>query len=105
MWGRCCHTRIQDYFGENGLPLSDGSIYNFLVDAHALLEDFERWAVWDLYRAEYLHFDETGVRVSTKGAAQCVHSRDKPLYAPSPKGDGGHECHGNPAPFSWRSHP
>ena len=34
--------------------MSEGSIYNFIADAHALLEDFERWTVWDLYLAEYL---------------------------------------------------
>ena len=44
------YNRIQDDLGENGLPLSEGSIYNFIADAYARLEDFERWAVWDLSR-------------------------------------------------------
>ena len=61
------YNRIQDYLGENGLPLSEGSIYNFVADAYARLEDFERWAVWDLYRSEYVNFDETGIRVCKKG--------------------------------------
>lgn len=103
------YNRIQDYFGENDLPLSEGSIYNFIADAYARLEDFERWAVWDLYRAEYLNCDETGIRLGKKKgggvAAQCIHSLDKPLYAPSQKRYGSHECHGEPAPFLWRSHP
>ena len=61
------YNRIQDYLGENGLPLSEGSIYNFVADAYARLEDFERWAVRDLYRSEYVNFDETGIRVCKKG--------------------------------------
>ena len=61
------YNRIQDYLGENGLPLSEGSIFNFVLDAYARLESFERWAVWDLTRAEYIHCDETGIRVNKKG--------------------------------------
>lgn len=71
------YSRIRDCFEENGLLLSEGSICSFLADAHARLEDFERWAAWTLYRETYLHCDETGIRVNKKG--WWLHSVSTPL--------------------------
>ena len=81
------YNRIQDYFGENDLPLSEGSIYNFIADAYARLEDFERWAIWDLYRAEYLNCDETGIRVGKKkgGGLHSASTHWTSLFMPHPK--------------------
>ena len=67
------YNRIQEMLSEQaGIPISEGTVYNFLEDAHARLEDFERWAVYRLLYAGLVHFDETGIRIS--GSRQWLHN-------------------------------
>lgn len=101
------YNRIQDYFGENDLPLSEGSTYNFMQMPMLGLKTLSAG----------LSGTYTGQSTSTVmrqasawakrggGCTVCIHLLDKPLYAPSQKRYGSHERHGDPAPFLWRSHP
>ncbi|MGI9316908.1 MAG: IS66 family transposase [bacterium] len=60
------YNRIADYFNDQvGIPLSEGSIYNFNVEARGLIESSGAAAIIKqrLQDSEVLHADETGINV------------------------------------------
>lgn len=59
------YRRIQEYFRDQlGIPVSEGSIYNFNQEAFGLLESFEEKAKGKLAGSELLHVDETGININ-----------------------------------------
>lgn len=62
------YNRIQDYFAEQiGLPISEGSIFNFNQEAFERLADFEDRAKQELAVSGLVHADETGINIGGKG--------------------------------------
>ena len=64
------YNRVIEYFGDQlGIPLSEGSIYNFNVEAANLIQASGAEAVIKqrLSEAELLHVDETGININGKG--------------------------------------
>jgi len=61
-------ARVEEYFRDAaGIPLSSGSIGNFIKEAYDRLDKFERIAVEKLRNSAILHSDETGINVKGKG--------------------------------------
>jgi len=61
------YNRIQDYFADQlQIPLSEGSIFNFNMEAFRLLADFEVKAKAELAASDQAHADETGINVGGK---------------------------------------
>ena len=61
------YQRIEDHFWDQlQLPLSVGSIHNFIQDAYARLEDFDTWIKKRLTASALIHADETGINVGGK---------------------------------------
>jgi len=59
------YKRVQDYFREQiGIPVSEGSIYNFNQEACDSLETFEEKAKEKLAGSDLLHVDETGINMN-----------------------------------------
>lgn len=59
------YKRIQEYFREQlGVPVSEGSIYNFNQEACHLLETFEEKAKASRAGSDLLQGDETGINVN-----------------------------------------
>ncbi len=59
------YKRIQEYFrGQLGVPVSEGSIYNFNQEAYGLLETFEEKVKAELAGSALLHVDETGINMN-----------------------------------------
>jgi transposase len=59
------YNRVQEFFtGQMGIPLSEGSIYNFNLEAFNKLENFESIAKQQLTEAPLLHVDETGININ-----------------------------------------
>jgi transposase len=59
------YNRVQEFFtGQLGIPLSEGSIYNFNLEAFNKLKNFERIAKQQLTVAPLLHVDETGININ-----------------------------------------
>lgn len=81
------YKRIQDYFADQlQIPLSEGSIYNFNVQAFAQLAGFERIVKDQLARADVAHADETGININ--GQRQWLHCASNSMwthYAPHQK--------------------
>lgn len=60
-------ARIQDYFRDQvGIGISQGTIWNAVVQGYELLEPFERVAKQHLQTATAGHFDETGINIGGK---------------------------------------
>jgi transposase len=60
-------ARIQDYFRDQvGIGISQGTIWNTVVQAHEMLAPFEQLAKERLQRAPSAHFDETGINIGGK---------------------------------------
>lgn len=60
-------ARIQDYFQDQvGISISQGTIWNAVVQAHEMLAPFEQLAKEQLKRASSAHFDETGINIGGK---------------------------------------
>jgi len=58
------YLRVKEYFNELlGIPLSEGSLYNFNQAAYDKLEIFEAIAKEKLTVAPILHVDETGINI------------------------------------------
>lgn len=61
------YARIVDYFSEQvGLPVSQGSIFNFNKEAYQALESFEEIAKLKLINSSRINADETGVNINGK---------------------------------------
>ena len=59
------YKRLTETISEKGgIPLAEGSVFNYLEEAHELLESFERWTCFSLLRSLSMHNDETGVRIA-----------------------------------------
>lgn len=66
------YKRIQDYFADQlQIPISEGSIYNFNVQAFTKLTDFEQMSKDRLAQAGLAHADETGINLN--GQRQWLH--------------------------------
>lgn len=61
------YKRIEEYFRQQlHIPISQGSIYNFNVEAYTKLGTFDGVVKDTLAKASLMHVDETGVNVSGK---------------------------------------
>ena len=66
------YKRIQNYFADQlQIPLSEGSLYNFNVQAFAKLANFEQISKDQLAQADIAHADETGININ--GDRQWLH--------------------------------
>lgn len=73
------YKRIQEYFeGQIGIPLSEGSIYNFNREAYESLEPFEVRAREELAKSEVMHVDETSI--NKNGERYWLHSASNSLW-------------------------
>lgn len=73
------YKRIQEYFeGQIGIPLSEGSIYNFNREAYESLEPFDVRAREELAKSEVMHVDETSI--SKNGDRYWLHSASNSLW-------------------------
>jgi len=61
------YKRIQEYFTDQlGMPISEGSIYNFNKQAYEQLAEFEAVSKEHLVAAPCIHADETGININGK---------------------------------------
>lgn len=61
------YKRVQEYFSDQlQIPISEGSLYNFNVQAYTLLADFEKQNKKRLIQASLNHVDETGININGK---------------------------------------
>ncbi len=59
------YKRIQGYFREQlGIPVSEGSLYNFNQESYGLLATFEEKVKTKLTGSDLLHVDETGINMN-----------------------------------------
>jgi len=66
------YKRIQDYFADQlKIPLSEGSIFNFNVQAFTKLANFEQLSKDALAQDDIVHADETGININ--GKRQWLH--------------------------------
>ena len=81
------YNRIQDYFADQlHVPISEGSIFNFNLEAFRLLDHFEHWAKEHLAASDVVHADETGININGKRHwLHCVSSEDCTLLYPHAK--------------------
>ena len=67
------YKRIEDYFTEQlGIPISQGSLFNFNKEAYDKLAEFDAIAKNKLASSQRLHVDETGINIV--GKRQWLHS-------------------------------
>lgn len=81
------YNRIQDYFADQlHIPVSEGSIFNFNMEAFRLLADFKTLAKNKLAGSDLAHADETGINIDGKGHwLHCVSNDDWTFYYPHEK--------------------
>ena len=81
------YNRIQDYFADQlHIPMSEGSIFNFNMEAFELLADFETLVKNKLTGSDLAHADETGINIDGKGHwLHCVSNDDWTFYYPHEK--------------------
>ena len=73
------YARINDYFGNQaGMNLSQGSIYNFNLEAYHALELFEKTAKVQLISSACINADETGINVG--GEKYWLHTACNDLW-------------------------
>lgn len=61
------YRRIVNLFSDQlQVPISEGSVYNFLKEAYDRLEPFEGWLKTVLLAEALLHVDETGININGK---------------------------------------
>ena len=59
------YNRVQEFFaGQMDIPISEGSVYNFNVEAYNRLKTFEAITKENLIDAPLLHVDETGININ-----------------------------------------
>ena len=62
------YNRVQEFFADQmGIPISEGSVYNFNREAHKKLKTFEAITKENLIDAPLLHVDETGINIDGDG--------------------------------------
>ncbi|MBT6032366.1 MAG: IS66 family transposase [Kordiimonadaceae bacterium] len=62
------YQRVQAFFEEQlGIHLSEGSLYNFNVEAYENLKEFDEYSKAHLANVTTLHVDETGININGKG--------------------------------------
>jgi transposase len=62
------YNRVQDHFADQmGIPVSEGSIFNFNKEAFELLAGFENRVKIELAASDLAHADETGINKGGKG--------------------------------------
>jgi transposase len=62
------YKRVQEYFAAQlQIPVSEGSLYNFNMQAFEQLADFEQISKDRLAQAQIAHADETGININGKG--------------------------------------
>jgi transposase len=81
------YNRIQDYFADQlHIPVSEGSIFNFNLEAFRLLADFEDLVKMHLTASQLAHADETGINIGGKRLwLHCVSNGDWTYYYPHEK--------------------
>ena len=81
------YNRIQDYFADQlSIPISEGSIFNFNMQAFRLLDDFEGQVKNKLATSDLAHADETGINIGGKRHwLHCVSNQDWTFYHPHEK--------------------
>jgi transposase len=81
------YNRVQDYFADQlHIPVSEGSIFNFNMEAFRLLADFEGLAKNKLSASDVAHADETGINIGGKlHWLHCVSNDDWTFYHPHEK--------------------
>jgi transposase len=81
------YNRIQDYFADQlSIPVSEGSIFNFNMEAFRLLADFESQVKNKLAASHLAHADETGINIGGKRHwLHCVSNQDWTFYHPHEK--------------------
>jgi transposase len=81
------YNRIQDYFADQlSIPISEGSIFNFNMEAFRLLDDFEGQVKNKLATSDLAHADETGINIGGKRHwLHCVSNQDWTFYHPHEK--------------------
>ena len=81
------YKRIQNYFADQlQIPLSEGSIYNFNVQAFAGLVEFEQISKDKLSQALIAHADETGININGKRMwLHCASNKTWTHYFPHEK--------------------
>jgi transposase len=73
------YNRLSDYFSSiMGLPVSEGSLYNFNLQVYQLLERVEDYTKLQLIDEAMLHADETGIKVG--GRKVWLHCVSSPLW-------------------------
>jgi len=61
------YNRVKEFFTDQmGIPISEGSIYNFNKQAYTQLDTFESIAKNNLIVAPIMHVDETGININGK---------------------------------------
>jgi len=71
--------RYQEYFSDLlGIPVSEGSIYNFNQEAYSLSKPFEVKAHEKLAGADLVHADETGININ--GERYWLHNASNNLW-------------------------
>lgn len=68
------YKRVEDFFKDQiGLPLSEGTIFNFNIEAYEKLEGFEKQTKGILLNSPLNHCDETGININgDKAWLHCV---------------------------------
>ena len=81
------YNRVQDYFADQlHIPVSEGSIFNFNMEAFRLLADFENHVKTKLAVSDVAHADETGINIGGKRHwLHCVSNDDWTFYHPHQK--------------------
>jgi len=81
------YNRIEDHFQEQlHIPVSNGSIGNFNIEAYDRLESFDQWLRKQLTLSPLVNVDETGINIG--GARRWLHNVSNDLYTcfyPHPK--------------------
>ena len=72
--------RIKDFFDSHNIPISEGSIDNFLSYAESKLNPFKEFIQNKLLQQNLLHSDETGANINGKNSWIHVCSTDKLTY-------------------------
>ncbi len=78
------YNRVEEHFRDwLNISISQGSIYNFNLEAFRKLELFEKLLKLQLVRSDFLHVDETGINIGGKGHwLHCVSNAFWTCYYP-----------------------